>query len=98
MQPGLWSDILDVTTAAGVPDVATPPEVVCKSPHVVLVSWIEPACNGSPVIDYHLEWQMKDDQDFMPVGINLTISNFLRTGRFCCEEQFCRYSFSFSVK
>jgi hypothetical protein len=54
-------------TAAGAPDAPGPPEVYCKSPHVAVVSWSEPPCNGSAVTDYHLEWQMKDEPDFMPV-------------------------------
>lgn len=65
---GIWSDCLDVVTAAGVPDMPSPPEAHCKSPHVAVVSWTEPPCNGSPVTDYHLEWKMRDEQDFMPVS------------------------------
>jgi hypothetical protein len=63
-----------VTTAAGPPDAPSPPEVHCKSPHVAVVSWTEPPSNGSAVTEYHLEWQMKDELDFVPVCSNFLIN------------------------
>jgi len=67
LQWGPYSEALQTLTSAGIPDAPAAPDIYFKSPTVAVISWQEPASNGAPVTEYHLEWTFRDDQDFMPV-------------------------------
>jgi len=68
LQWGPYSEALQTSTGAGVPDAPEAPDIHFKSPTVALIVWQEPVCNGAPVSEYHLEWTFREDQDFIPVG------------------------------
>lgn len=40
---------------------------------MVVVSWDEPRNNGAPITEYRLEWQPKEDLDFVPVSSRYSI-------------------------
>lgn len=58
-----WSDAAEVVSGADAPDTPGAPTVAAKSPTCLLVSWTEPACNGAPISEYHLEWSPKQEQE-----------------------------------
>ncbi|XP_002735906.1 fibronectin type-III domain-containing protein 3A-like [Saccoglossus kowalevskii] len=51
-----FSDYFYVTTGAGPPDAPLEPSCICKSPHIVIVSWYTPCGNGAEITEYRLEW------------------------------------------
>ncbi|XP_077987462.1 fibronectin type-III domain-containing protein 3A-like [Glandiceps talaboti] len=51
-----FSDYFYVTTGAGPPDAPLEPSCLCKSPHIVIVSWHTPCGNGAEITEYRLEW------------------------------------------
>ncbi|XP_070539464.1 fibronectin type-III domain-containing protein 3A-like isoform X2 [Ptychodera flava] len=51
-----FSEYFFVTTGAGPPDAPVVPSFICKSPHVVVVSWHTPCGNGAEITEYRLEW------------------------------------------
>ncbi|CAF0919214.1 unnamed protein product, partial [Brachionus calyciflorus] len=58
--PGQWSESIEFTSGAACPD---PPEslfITTKSSNCLLINWSEPCSNGSPIIEYRLEWCLKD--------------------------------------
>jgi len=71
LQWGPHSEPLQTSTGAGVPDPPLAPEIHFKSPTVAVISWQEPVCNGAPVMEYHLEWTFREDQDFMLVPVSV---------------------------
>lgn len=58
-------------TGAGVPEAPVQPEIHCKSPHNAVVSWNEPNNNGAVIAEYRLEWQPKENLDFVPVSLHI---------------------------
>lgn len=71
--PSEWSDLLEFTSGAGSPDPPDIASIVAKSSNCLLVNWTEPSSNGSPIIEYRLEWSLKDSDTFSLVysGNNL---------------------------
>ena len=67
LQPGAWSDPLEVVSGAGVPDPPKQPQCVPRSAHSVVITWEGPVNNGATITDYRLEWQQKAEQDFSQV-------------------------------
>lgn len=74
---GPWSDSLEVVTGAGVPEAPVQPEIHCKSPHNAVVSWTEPNNNGAVITEYRLEWQPKENLDFVPLYCGTALSHDL---------------------
>ncbi|PSN41619.1 hypothetical protein C0J52_17774, partial [Blattella germanica] len=62
---GPWSDCLEITSGAAPPDTPREPQVTCRSSHLAIVQWEEPASNGAPITDYRLEMSIADrEQDY----------------------------------
>lgn len=64
LQPGPWSEALRVQSGSAPPEIPHPPQATVspRSPPTnngsnitVLVSWVEPASNGSPISEYQLQ-------------------------------------------
>lgn len=51
-----WSDRMEFVSAAAVPDQPQAPSVLAKSASFLLITWSEPCANGSPILEYRLEW------------------------------------------
>ena len=77
---GEWSDPLEFTSGAGAPDAPQTPIVSAKSASLVAISWLEPAANGSPVLEYRLEWSPKDAELFSLLYSGLALKYELKGG------------------
>lgn len=64
---GPWSEFTEFTSGPGVPDAPAIPVISIKSPNCLIISWNEPASNGSPIQEYHLEWSPKENLTFTQV-------------------------------
>ncbi|XP_053574653.1 LOW QUALITY PROTEIN: fibronectin type-III domain-containing protein 3A-like [Bombina bombina] len=53
---GPYSEKAEFCTAPGPPEKCKMPLVVCKTANTVLASWESPACNGTEITEYRLEW------------------------------------------
>ncbi|KAK9869632.1 hypothetical protein WA026_003377 [Henosepilachna vigintioctopunctata] len=64
-----WSEELVVSSGAAPPCTPFPPTFNIKSPHIVIVEWKEPKCNGASVKEYKLEINRADaeNENFEPV-------------------------------
>lgn len=72
---GPWSEFTEFTSGSGVPDAPSTPVISIKSSNCLSIGWNEPASNGSPIQEYHLEWSPKENLTFTQVTIyklNLT--------------------------
>lgn len=67
---GSWSESTEFTSGAGVPDIPSLPVISIKSSNCILINWSEPANNGSPITEYHLEWSPKETVTFTQVYIS----------------------------
>ena len=59
----VWSDTIEVMSGADAPEMPAPPTVTAKSSNCLLISWTEPASNGAPITEYHLEWSPKQETE-----------------------------------
>ncbi|GFT38687.1 fibronectin type-III domain-containing protein 3A [Nephila pilipes] len=59
---GQWSEPFEVTSSAGVPDPPTITQVVPRSSHCVLATWVEPFNNGAIITEYRLESKLNDKE------------------------------------
>ena len=74
LQWGPYSEALQTLTGAGVPHAPSTPDIYFKSPTVAVIGWQEPVTNGAPIIEYHMEWTCREDQDFVQVTASLLLS------------------------
>lgn len=80
LQPGPWSDSLEVMSGAAPPNTPNEPMVMCRSSHHAVIQWDEPSSNGAPITDYRLEMSMTDtEQDYITVFHGLSNSYEVRT-------------------
>ena len=77
---GEWSDPLEFTSGAGAPDAPQIPIVNAKSANFISISWVEPASNGSPVLEYRLEWSQKETELFSLLYSGLALKHELKNG------------------
>jgi hypothetical protein len=80
LQPGPWSDNLEVMSGAASPDTPSEPLVMCRSSHHAFIQWDEPSSNGAPITDYRLEMSVTDrEQDYITVFHGLSNSYEVRS-------------------
>lgn len=72
--PGPWSDEFQFTSGSTCPDAPDSLVITTKSFNCLLINWTEPECNGSPIIEYKLEWSVKENEQFT----NLFTGNSLK--------------------
>lgn len=68
LQPGPWSDPLEIRSGSAPPDPPTAPQLVSRSGHTIACSWEEPSNNGAPIIDYRLELAQGSSQEFNTIA------------------------------
>ncbi|RNA36410.1 fibronectin type-III domain-containing [Brachionus plicatilis] len=61
---GPWSDNLQFTSGATCPKAPDSLVIATKSSNCLLINWSEPESNGSPIIEYRLEWTAKENGQF----------------------------------
>lgn len=66
---GDWSTVAELATAPSCPDIPDLPEITVKSASCLVITWNEPSNNGSPVIEYILEWSMKKAEGFKSIHV-----------------------------
>lgn len=54
-------------SGAGPPEMPREPQVLCKSPHNILVQWEDPLNNGASILEYRLEMSIGGEEEFSPV-------------------------------
>ncbi|XP_068001120.1 fibronectin type III domain-containing protein 3B [Melanerpes formicivorus] len=87
---GPFSDVTEVTTAAGPPGQCRAPSLSFLSDTRVLVSWESPECSGADISEYRLEWG--EDEESLQLAYSGTdtcyeISELAAAAHYCCRLQ-----------
>ncbi|XP_007517989.1 fibronectin type III domain-containing protein 3B isoform X2 [Erinaceus europaeus] len=87
---GPYSDISEITTAAGPPGQCRPPVVSFTPDGCVLVSWESPDGSGADISEYRLEWG-EDEESLELVyhgaDAGFEIRDLLPAAQYCCRLQ-----------
>lgn len=60
---GEWSEEFSFRAASAPPTKPVAPVVQVRSPTNLYVQWLEPQCNGGPILDYKLESSVKQEDE-----------------------------------
>ncbi|XP_054022736.1 fibronectin type III domain-containing protein 3B [Dryobates pubescens] len=87
---GPFSDVTEVTTAAGPPGQCRAPSLSFLSDAHVLVSWESPECSGADISEYRLEWG--EDEESLQLAYSgadtcYEISELAAAAHYCCRLQ-----------
>ncbi|XP_004383532.1 fibronectin type III domain-containing protein 3B isoform X3 [Trichechus manatus latirostris] len=87
---GPYSDVSEITTAAGPPGQCRAPCISCTPDGWVLVSWESPESSGADISEYRLEWG--EDEDSLELVYHGTetcfeIRDLLPAAQYCCRLQ-----------
>uniref|UniRef100_A0A2K5KY69 Fibronectin type III domain containing 3B n=1 Tax=Cercocebus atys TaxID=9531 RepID=A0A2K5KY69_CERAT len=87
---GPYSDVSEITTAAGPPGQCKAPCISCMPDGCVLVSWESPDSSGADISEYRLEWG--EDEESLELIYHGTDTRFeirdlLPAAQYCCRLQ-----------
>ncbi|XP_003794341.1 fibronectin type III domain-containing protein 3B [Otolemur garnettii] len=87
---GPYSDVLEITTAAGPPGQCRAPGVSSTPDGRVLVSWESPESSGADISEYRLEWG--EDEESLELVYHgsdtcFEIRDLLPAAQYCCRLQ-----------
>ncbi|XP_024419327.2 fibronectin type III domain-containing protein 3B isoform X2 [Desmodus rotundus] len=87
---GPYSDVSEITTAAGPPGQCRAPSVSFTPDGCVLVSWESPESSGADISEYRLEWG--EDEESLDViyhgtDTGFAIRDLLPAAQYCCRLQ-----------
>uniref|UniRef100_A0A803W0I6 Fibronectin type III domain-containing protein 3B n=1 Tax=Ficedula albicollis TaxID=59894 RepID=A0A803W0I6_FICAL len=88
--PGPYSEVTEVTTAAGPPGQCRAPSLSFLSDTRVLVSWESPECSGTDISEYRLEWGEEEESLQLAYSGTETcfeVSDLLAAAHYCCRLQ-----------
>ncbi|KAM4664237.1 fibronectin type-III domain-containing protein 3A-like [Discoglossus pictus] len=85
---GPYSEKSEFCTAPGPPERCKMPLLACKSANCVLASWESPACNGSEVTEYKLEWGRMEG--YMQIIYSGPCSSYEIKGLTAATTYYCR--------
>uniref|UniRef100_A0A8U8AM45 Uncharacterized protein n=1 Tax=Geospiza parvula TaxID=87175 RepID=A0A8U8AM45_GEOPR len=87
---GPYSEVTEVTTAAGPPGQCRAPSLSFLSNTRVLVSWESPECSGTDISEYRLEWGEEEESLQLAYSGTETcfeISDLSAATHYCCRLQ-----------
>ncbi|NXD19361.1 FND3B protein, partial [Spelaeornis formosus] len=87
---GPYSEVTEVTTAAGPPGQCRAPSLSFLCDTRVLVSWESPECSGTDISEYRLEWGEEEESLQLAYSGTETcfeISGLSAAARYCCRLQ-----------
>ncbi|NWY66175.1 FND3B protein, partial [Erithacus rubecula] len=87
---GPYSEVTEVTTAAGPPGQCRAPSLSFLSHTRVLVSWESPECSGTDISEYRLEWGEEEESLQLAYSGTETcfeVSDLLAAAHYCCRLQ-----------
>uniref|UniRef100_A0A8I5NJR3 Fibronectin type III domain containing 3B n=1 Tax=Papio anubis TaxID=9555 RepID=A0A8I5NJR3_PAPAN len=87
---GPYSDVSEITTAAGPPGQCKAPCISCMPDGCVLVSWESPDSSGADISEYRLEWgEDEESLEFIYHGTDtrFEIRDLLPAAQYCCRLQ-----------
>uniref|UniRef100_G1R0H8 Fibronectin type III domain-containing protein 3B n=1 Tax=Nomascus leucogenys TaxID=61853 RepID=G1R0H8_NOMLE len=87
---GPYSDVSEITTAAGPPGQCRAPCISCTPDGCILVSWESPDSSGADISEYRLEWG--EDEESLELIYHGTDTRFeirdlLPAAQYCCRLQ-----------
>uniref|UniRef100_G3QKG9 Fibronectin type III domain containing 3B n=1 Tax=Gorilla gorilla gorilla TaxID=9595 RepID=G3QKG9_GORGO len=87
---GPYSDVSEITTAAGPPGQCKAPCISCTPDGCVLVGWESPDSSGADISEYRLEWG--EDEESLELIYHGTDTRFeirdlLPAAQYCCRLQ-----------
>ncbi|KAG9494077.1 hypothetical protein GDO78_001751 [Eleutherodactylus coqui] len=84
---GPYSDITEITTAAGPPAQCRPPVLTFLSDTCVLISWESPESNGADISGYRLQWGKEEDTlelVYSGCDTSFQVSDLSPATQYCC--------------